>query len=197
MAAHPIQSSEESGDLVLPLLRLDNQSLAHALQAIGIPVTFCLDAEGFLEDVRIEAGGLRCKPDADPANILHEAGHLAILPPVLRSRANDDLGEIVEALEELYEAKANDPEWIDSPLMQATLQISDPEATAWAFAFGTACGYSPDQIIQDDQYDGEGDGVRFMLVQNQYLGVHGLRAAGFIDRVSQYPHLKMWTQDAA
>ncbi len=49
----------------------------------------------FLPGIMIRDGGLVVDPSQLkwPGDLLHEAGHLAVLPPALRALANDDLAE--------------------------------------------------------------------------------------------------------
>lgn len=169
-------------------------ALADALTAIGIPTAERAGATGFLKGVRIENGSIFYDPSAAVSDILHEAGHIATMPPAGRPHANGDIVTAHRFLGALLEERMQ--EVLHDDFIQACLQCSDPEATAWAYAFGTACGYTPDQIICSKQYDGQGDAVRMGLSMGRYIGVNGLRAAGFLDNIRQYPTLKKWTQDA-
>ena len=59
------------------------------LEEIGLPVRFRdLDEAGFLPGITVEAGGLNVDREKllYPGDLLHEAGHLAVLPP----NASDD-----------------------------------------------------------------------------------------------------------
>lgn len=170
-----------------------------ALNAIGLPARFEVGAHGFIEGVRIEQGELYVDPCAPVSGLLHEAGHLACVPKRFRHYVGADLGP---ALARMFdEIRGEEPE---SPLYRAMLQCSDPEATAWAFAFGTHLGFSPEEIILDSEYANEGEHIRTCLVARAYFGVNGLAAAGFCAASptvakfrSQplYPHLSFWTQD--
>ena len=161
------------------------------LRAIGLTVIEDDAAVGFVPGVRIAGGTLRYAPGATDSNLLHEAGHLAILPENLRPLAEDDLSGVWEAIRgEFQTARCADP---DAPYPRAD-QCSDPEATAWAFAAGRQFGLAPEQIIRDQDYDGDGAGVRFGLEHNAYAGIHGLRHAGFLARVRDFPKLERWLQ---
>src|SRR3546814_13021570 len=68
------------------------------LRNIGLELIEADDANGFLDTIKIDAGKLYYQPGkTSPANILHEAGHLAVLPAKYRSRAgeciDDPLGQ--------------------------------------------------------------------------------------------------------
>lgn len=168
------------------------------LTSIGLTVKVEDGARGFIEHVAILDGGLRVDPRAPASGLLHEAGHLAIVPTRFRHYLSGDLGQgMKRAFEELNQLGL-DPE---APLMRAMLQVSDPEATAWAWAAGKAIGLPDQKIIQDDEYQGEGGFIRFALASNSYVGINGLSHAGFcVPRVNPYrplpvyPSLAHWLQ---
>jgi hypothetical protein len=178
------------------------QKVVDALTAIGLEVLFVDGASGFLSGVRIVGGALHISPDCAVSDVLHEAGHLSCTPGRYRGRANDDLDVLArEMLDDLDRLKVEP----DSPLYRAVIQCSDPEATAWAWAFGRHLGLEPEVIIEDHQYpddDGNGTGaeVRLALSVGRYIGVHGLAHAGFCStnrfgRLPVYPNLAFWTQE--
>lgn len=170
-----------------------------ALNEIGIPAHVEAGARGFIEGVRIEGGELYVDPAAPVSGLLHEAGHLACVPKRFRHYVGKDLGP---ALSRMFdEIKDEEPE---SPLYRAMLQCSDPEATAWAYAFGTHLGFSPEEIILDSEYANAGEDVRMGLVARAYVGINGLAAAGFcvaspmvakFRNQPLYPKLIFWTQE--
>ena len=170
--------------------------VAGKLTEIGIPCTMREDATGFLEDVQIVSGGLHYKPNATASNLLHEAGHLACIPNSFRTFANDELEDVTEKMHKAVQTQFKldgDP---DSPLMRAFLQCSDPEATAWAWAFGIHCGLPHEEIIRDGDYNGDGEYLRLGLANNAYIGINGIRASGFIKTVRDFPNMLKWLQDA-
>ena len=172
------------------------RDLCRALNAIGIETQERPGSRGFLDDVRIERGRILHSPGARASNILHEAGHLACLPPMFRHRANDDLDDIARTMCAYADeriALTLDPE---EPIIRAIMQCSDPEATAWAWAFGTHLGMKPEDIIEDHDYDGDGAHVRLQVSTGMYIGINGLRAAGMIDSVKSWPNMTKWLQDA-
>lgn len=173
-----------------------------ALNAVGIVARFIEGSDGFLDGVRIVNGTLHVSPDARVSDVCHEAGHLACLPARYRCLANDDLDNLVQTMFDDATRQGLEPE---SPLYRALLQCSDPEATAWAWAFGTHLGLAPETIIEDHQYPdetGAGGGavVRMQVSIGMYLGVNGLARAGFCSsnrfgQLPQYPKLAFWTQE--
>jgi hypothetical protein len=174
-----------------------------ALNAIGIDTVFTEEASGFLKNIRIVNGTLHVSPACDASDVLHEAGHLAIIPRRYRAQANDNLDVLTRFMLDDLDRYAN--EGPDSPIYRAVIQCSDVEATAWAFAFGKHVGLSDEEIIKDDQYPDEngvptGAEVRFCLAARAYLGINGLAHAGFCStnrfgRLPIYPELAYWTQE--
>lgn len=170
--------------------------VARELSAIGIETIEDPDATGFLSDIVIRAGTIRYRPDAPPSNLLHEAGHLACLPPSFRSMARDSLSLVYRRMNHAFSTRMDETGNPDDPLIRAIIQCSDPEATAWAWAFGIRCGVPEGLIVLDREYDGEGGAIRAQLKARCYIGINGLRAAGMIDNVRSYPVLDKWMQDA-
>lgn len=179
------------------------------LRSIGLSVEQELSVEGFLDGggVLIRDGSLRYDPArATVSYLLHEAGHLAIMPMPWRALCQRDVDGAVETMF-LDLAKMNlHP---DHPLSRAAIQCSDSEATAWAWAAGAAIGLKPKQIIEDWQYEGTGKVERERLMPSLravdrvsgHLGIHGLAHAGFCALAANrplpmYPKLRMWLQDA-
>ncbi|WOB11258.1 hypothetical protein [Piscinibacter gummiphilus] len=170
------------------------------LQGIGLVCTMNPGAHGFIHGVSIRHGSLQIDPFASPSSLLHEAGHLSIIPAKFRGLACDDL---VSAFEVMFaETDFSDP---DSPGARAAIQCSDPEATAWAWAAGRAVGLAPEVIIQDDEYDGTGKWIRMQLANGHYAGIHGLAHAGFCavresplsrrQGLAVFPKLNRWLQN--
>ncbi len=171
------------------------------LREIGIPCEIEHGARGFLEGVRIEAGVLFVDPACSLSTLLHEAGHLAIVPVRYRHWMSGNLHAGMRRM--LHDVQTKDIE-PDSLLYRAVIQCSDPEATAWAWAAGRHLGIPPEIIIADQDYDKCGDSVRLGLETRHYLGINGLQHAGFcVARANAYrpeqavfPQLNFWTQAA-
>lgn len=155
--------------------------------------------QGFIDGVRIENGGLIVAPSCRASGLLHEAGHLACVPGRFRGYMSDNLAHGMRKMMDELQPMALTP---DHPLERAAIQCSDPEATAWAWAAGMAIGMAPEQIIQDDEYDGDGTDIRMMLSASQYVGIHGLAHAGMCKRGAwaapedRYPNMTTWLQTA-
>jgi hypothetical protein len=164
------------------------------LSEIGITAIGRQMATGFLDHVIIENGQIFYDPDNATVNdILHEAGHIAVLPSSVRNKANDNL----DSLYDIMCKKANelfDIENPDSPESRAYLQCGETEATAWAWAAGKAIGLPEELIIGNDDYDNEGENIRLMLSLNSYYGINGLVAGNMAKSVRAYPEMLRWLQ---
>lgn len=112
-------------------------------RAIGLPWAWKRGAKGFLDGVEVEQGALLVDPFASASNILHEAGHLAILPGRFRCNASGDLSAAMERM--FGEVDFSDP---DSGIARAAIQCGDAEATAWAWAVGVHLGLPPEDDHQ-------------------------------------------------
>jgi len=174
------------------------------LNSVGIKTDILPGATGFLEHVRIIEGRLEVDLRCPVSNLLHEAGHLALVPGRWRHLMSGDLSAGMERM--FAEAKSLDLE-PDSPLSRALVQCSDPEATAWAWAAGAHLGIPPELVILDSEYDGSGAEIRCQLLPTLtatrrtggYLGVHGLAHAGFCALreglpLPMYPKMIRWLQ---
>lgn len=166
---------------------------------IGLECHFEPGASGFLPGVAIRNGRLFVDPAAPASNALHEAGHLALLFPKFRMKAN---GDVSEGFDEMF-ASLGDLQ-PDSPVMRAAMASGDTEATAWAWAAGVHLGLAHDLVIRDDEYDGDGAGIRAMLACGRYAGIHGLAHGGFCATkagplathlgLPVFPRLNTWLQ---
>lgn len=175
------------------------------LVGIGIPCRQgSSDTSGFLDGVRIDSGTIVFAPSAPASNLLHEAGHLAILPGEYRRLAQTDVSKAQRQLLEEVGPRvlaSGDP---DTILGRVMMQTGDPEATAWAWAAGEALGLPGSVVIGDAEYDGEGGSIRLALKMRRYIGIHGLAHAGFcvtrggdLERaygLPAFPKLAMWLQ---
>lgn len=179
---------------------------------VGLEVRGYQVATGFLPGVRIKKGAICVSPAASVGDLLHEAGHLAVLPPRVRARAGGDVDRAQHYAFEIACRFIHDP---DHPFQRALVQADDTSAIAWAWAAGRQIGLSPEEIIEDDKYGGrlgyleiEDGGVadresaeplRQALAVGADLGVHGLHHAGLCHlprRPDGFPSMIKWLQDA-
>lgn len=161
------------------------------LNSIGIKTHKVSSAVGFLNEVRIDKGEIQYTDKASISNLLHEAGHLAVLPENYRSEAEDDITKIqIKMLDENLDMEP------DSESMRILLQAGETEATAWAYAAGIAIGIPSEVIIRAEDYDHDGEQIRLCLSMRSYLGINGLRNSGMISAVKEYPVMVRWLQPA-
>jgi hypothetical protein len=153
------------------------------LRGIGMAVCEADVPEGsFLPGIRIERGGLRVDRARLrwPGDLLHEAGHLAVVPAALRSGMDDDLAEL-------------------PPVPHG----GEIEATAWAWAALRHLGLDSAVLFHDGGYHGRSAGLRNTFELGVYLGASGLAAAGLTLLPAQvvaggppaYPHMLAWLRD--
>ena len=110
------------------------------LRSIGLAVCEAEVPEGsFLPGVRIERGGLRVDRARLrwPGDLLHEAGHLAVVPTALRSTLDDALQDLPEVA-----------------------HGGEIEATAWAWAATRHLGLDSAVLFHDGGYHGRSVGLR-------------------------------------
>lgn len=185
----------------MPILKMECEYAQKAvvfLQAIGLTVTELRGASGFIDHVEIAQGGLLVDPQASVSNLLHESGHLAIVPQQFRHYLNGDLDSSMARIFAELDTLELEP---DAPLVRAMLQTGDEEATAWAWAAGRALDIPDEKIILSEEYQGDGDYIRFALAARAYRGIHGIAHAGFcVVRATPYrplptyPELAFWLQ---
>jgi len=132
-------------------------------------------ASGFEPGVRILEGVLQVDQACAPSALLHEAGHLAVVPERFRGLMSDDLASGMRRMFEELPNMNLDP---DHPLERAAIQCCESEATAWAWAAGLRSELAPMDIIQDAVYNRSGAEIRAMLQAGQYVGINGLAHAG-------------------
>lgn len=150
------------------------------LRGIGLRVDEeTLATSGFLPGVCIRAGGLVVDRGALawPGDLLHEAGHLAVMPAALRPEQNGALHDC-----------------------ELVPHAGEAEAIAWAFAAACAVGLSARELFHAGGYHGHGEALAMTFGCGVYPGLHGLmqadmaygsaeaRSAG----VEAYPHMRRW-----
>lgn len=150
------------------------------LESVGISVRMeSVPSDSFLPGLAIIAGTLAVDTAELkwPGDLLHEAGHIAVLPSQLRHRANEDLSDLVEA------------EF-----------AGELEAMAWAYAATVKLGLPLDVLIHEDGYNAKSQALRQMYSFGVYPGLSGLcqagmaQAPGFTKNCGavQYPRMLQW-----
>ena len=163
------------------------------LQSIGLEMVQRQSVKGFVNHVRIVAGAIEFDAKCSFADLLHECGHVAIVPAEFRGHLNDDVEESFQKIFELYV----DLE-LDDPRKIAFMQAGDAEATAWTWAAGKKLGLADKQIIRDRDYQGAGADQRLALSMRHHYGIQGLRRSGMCAHKfkfdKQYPEMLRWVQ---
>ena len=108
-----------------------------------------------------------------PGDLLHEAGHLAVIPAEKRMRVQGDVGK--KAAEEMM-------------------------AIAWSYAAGVHLGLEPNVVFHDGGYKGGSESLIENFTNGRYIGVPMLQWIGLTadDRrakelgIAPYPSMIKW-----
>ncbi len=159
-------------------LEIQNQ-IVEFLLSIGIAVREQEIASSFLPGIEVQRGELILDRERNtwPGDLLHEAGHLAVLPGRMRQTASGDL-----------------------PSEAAVAHAGEPEATAWAYAALLAIGLPAEVLFHEGGYHGKSAALILTYSLGVYPGAAGLAAAGMIASPEDaraglappYPHMLRW-----
>jgi hypothetical protein len=149
------------------------------LENIDLPVRLGEVPEpSLLPGITIQAGGLLIDEARllYPGDLLHEAGHLAVLPPAVRSGVHGDAGD-------------------DGGLEMA--------AIAWSYAAAVHLGLSPSVVFHEAGYRGGAQALIDNFTAGRYIGVPVLEWIGLtaVDGrakalgVPPYPSMLKWLRD--
>lgn len=174
------------------------------VRSIGLSVTegIAQDVEGaFVPGVRIVDGGLIVdSATVFPGDVLHEAGHLAIIPAQFRPLATGTLRQVFKAMtQHLKDNPTLLGGWPEDLVCRGILQSGEAEAAAWQYAAAHQIGMPDEWLFPPESFNGESEDTLLRLKANQYFGINGLQAAGWT-RVHamgnpakpQYPKLAFW-----
>jgi len=153
------------------------------LNGIGIVTTLIAsDPNGFLPGLSIHRGTILINPSRldNPGDILHEAGHLAVIPSDDRPLLND--ADI---------SKRDDRE------------AEEMMAIAWSYA---ACIYleiDPRFVLHENGYKGGANYIVEQFEKREYFGLPILQGVGLTANVKTaarlnippYPHMIKWLRD--
>lgn len=153
------------------------------LDGIGLPpIETTLDEGVFLPGLRIDAGRLlfdRVRLRW-PGDLLHEAGHLAVMPARLRGTLSDDVAAAA-----------------------AVPHAGEVEATAWAYAATVHLGLPASVLFHEGGYRGHSAAMALGYELGVYPGAHGLAQAGMTcvgaqaqaAGVAPYPRMQRWLRE--
>lgn len=186
------------------------QPIVAFLRDIGVGVEFGPGAQnGFLPGVNIHAGIIHVDPDTlvGPGDLLHEAGHMAVLPRRFRSGLGSDLDVDMHRLIEA-EAGSGSP---DDPILAVPKQQGEFMAQAWSYAAALHIGVPPACIFfpgsyKHHDYEGQHPMERWIENGTHYgpmalarvgmTGFSGLFALMNADNgLPPYPVMSRWVQD--
>lgn len=153
------------------------------LARIRLPIAEeTLPTDTFLPGVALRSGGLAIDPEQLmwPGDLLHEAGHLAVLPASLRGEAHDDAPNHAEAE-----------------------HAGELEAMAWAYAAAIEIGLPLEVLVHEGGYHGRSREVLEMYGYGIVPGLRGLCATGMAAAPGftpdcgpvQYPRMLRWLRD--
>lgn len=171
----------------------------HFLNHIGLPTAIVDETpkSSFMPHLFIRHGTLEVTRDVLIGDLLHDAGHLAVIPGRLRHLMH---GNLYRSFEAIFEQIADLPH--DHPEVVAMIHSDDPAATAWAWACGVHLGIPHEDIITDASFGDAGADIRCMLSHHQYVGIHALQSSGFCaahgmchPTLPVFPQLQFWVKD--
>ena len=151
------------------------------LREIGLPIAQARLAEGeaFLPGLTLRNGGLVYDPDRllHPGDLLHEAGHLAVLPP--ESRAGVGTADLLEE------------------------PVTEVAAIAWSVAALIHLGLPFGVVFHEEGYRGHHRALAMAYTLGVYPGLPGLESAGLAagpQRAAQlgappYPAMIRWLRE--
>ena len=135
------------------------------LREIGLAVWVAeIDGPTVLPGIKVVNGGLVVDPARlkYPGDLLHEAGHLAVMPAARRAQANDDTGS--DGGEEMA-------------------------AIAWSYAAALRLGLDARVVFHDAGYRGGSVSMVENFEAGRYVGVPMLVWLGLTER---YPEMIRW-----
>lgn len=141
------------------------------IRGIGIAVeTAALPEEGFLPAIAVRDGRLVYDPDRlhYPGDLLHEAGHIAVTDPALRSTISE------------FDGNGGD----------------EMAAIGWSYAAALAAGIDPRVVFHDSGYRGGSRAILENFAEGRFLGVPMLQYYGLarlpLDDGEPYPAMIKW-----
>lgn len=172
-----------SGNEVLPPDKELLEKCMGFLREIGISCKDGkLEPDSFLPGLSIENGGIIIDRDAllYPGDILHEAGHIAVVPAAERERLNTA-----------------------AIAMRPNREAEEMMAIAWSYAACIHLGLDPYFVFHESGYKGGGNAIADNFREKKYFGLPMLQWLGFtvdekhaaIAGVEPFPHMIRWLLD--
>lgn len=185
--AHCLQLADDMEQQNMQKDNISKESLINCLtefiRSVGIEVTFGpLDDTSFLPGIAIEQGAITIDTDrlAHPGDLLHEAGHIAVVPLAERTSLNP----------ETLGARPNHP-------------AEEMMAMAWSYAACVHLGLHPKIVFHDEGYKGGSDNLLQSFTSSMPVGTPMLQYTGMSLNatlaeeagVKPYPHMIRWTRE--
>lgn len=173
------------------------RKIASFLEGLGFSLTEKPVPSGFLPGIRVR--GMTMQFDRtrmlSAGDMLHEAGHIAIIPAMFRPKVSDDIDASLGVLAQEYIDKAplQRADGTEDPVVRGLLQCGETEAQAWSFAAATAIGIPPNVVFHGRAYEGHSREIIAMLSVGAFLGINGLVAGGMV-KPRQFPRMNRWLQ---
>lgn len=179
------------------------------LRSIGMEIEYGEGAHnGFLPGVNIHAGVIHVDPDTlvGSGDVLHEAGHIIVVPRRYWSRLGTDLQAGVDDLL----ATEKMPDGSDDPLLETASRHGELMAQAWSYAAARHLNIFPGCVFFPGSYKWrQYDGVHPMqgwLESGTHYGPLFLANAGFTgysglfsfmgnNGLAPFPHMTRWSVD--
>lgn len=156
--------------------------ISEFLHSIGIVVVpQKIEGPTFLPGIRIVDGSIHADEERMyPGDLLHEAGHLAVVPKKIRSTFNDNV---------VYD--------------ENTAVGEEIGAIAWSWAALKYLNLEPEVLFHPDGYKGNSDSFIENFSNGQYFGVPILQWKGLciekrqatLTTTEPYPYMIKWTVD--
>ncbi|MCC3157668.1 hypothetical protein LJ737_10485 [Hymenobacter sp. 15J16-1T3B] len=146
------------------------------LRSIGLPVREApVPADSFLPGLRIEDGALLVDRARllYPGDILHEAGHLAVVPAAVRAGLGPNI------------AQYRTPD---------EAQGDEIVAQLWSYAAAVALDLSPAVVFHADGYHGHSEWFTQNYQQGQYPGLPLLVWMG-LTTAEEFPRMTRWLRE--
>lgn len=167
------------------------------LDRIGIPVILSPGADGFLPGIRILGGSIlvTAADDGLAGDLLHEAGHVAVVPALFRPLIDDDVSGLEPAFGEYIEAHPDGFSYPEDPVCRGIIQSGEQEAAAWSYAAAVAAGIDP-WLPFSKGFNDEGRDVLERMRIRQHYGINGLAAGGMtrLRGADAFPSMIRWLQ---
>ncbi len=145
------------------------------LKSLGINLEFRKNIEGFMPGLTIDRGTIVIDPEAlkYPGDILHEAGHIAIVKMSERIFLNSN-----------------------NIAIRKDAAAEEMMAIAWSFAACLHLNIPPEFVFHEQGYNGGGLAIAENFKQGHYFGVPMLVFAGMCENPGPqgYPLMKIWTR---